>query len=98
MICSLKIRYADVEVEFTGEETFAEKHLLPLIQALSKALEIGDAGAVSKTPIEKRALKPIPYNTHNFHSRDKARFQDWNRPCDSSSLRSAFIRQRYFHA
>jgi hypothetical protein len=60
MSCSLKIRYADVEVEFTGEETFAEKHLLPLIQALSKALEIGDAGAVSKTPIEKRALQTHP--------------------------------------
>jgi len=55
MSCSLKIKYADVEVEFSGDETFAEKHLLPLVQALSKVLEIGDTEAVHKAPVGKRS-------------------------------------------
>jgi hypothetical protein len=49
MSCSLKIKYADAEIEFTGEEAVAEKHLLPLVQALSKAFENSDHGTVRKT-------------------------------------------------
>lgn len=39
MSCSLRIKCGDVEVEYSGEEAFAEKHLKPLIDSLAKSFE-----------------------------------------------------------
>jgi len=44
-----------VEVEYSGEEGFAEKHLKPLIDSLAKSLEQdGPAGAAKKTTDHKQ--------------------------------------------
>jgi hypothetical protein len=48
MSCTLRIKSGDTEIDFTGEELFAEKHLLPLLQPLIKALERGSTAASSK--------------------------------------------------
>src|SRR5580698_1132695 len=39
MSCSLRIKNGDIEIEYSGEESFAEKHLKSLIDSLAKAIE-----------------------------------------------------------
>lgn len=52
MSCTLRIKCGDVELDFSGEEAFVEKHFVPLIAPLVKAIELSEHKAVkhTKTP------------------------------------------------
>lgn len=53
MSCTLRIKYSDIEVEFTGEEAFAETHLKPLLDSITKVLQTVPAPAARKESAEK---------------------------------------------